>query len=79
MRPVPPAKGLEREPRPDSHPLIDLGRRELYIKRGSIKPWMLSTRRMEYCKYGTGKYGRCLYGVRPGIYGSDRYGSCSYY
>lgn len=79
MKPIPPARGLEAEPRPDSHPLVDLGTGGLHIGRSSIKPWMLTTHRLEFGKYGRSRYGRCLYGVRPGIYGHDRYDSCVYF
>ena len=74
-----PGTGIEGEPRPASAPYVDLEHRELHIARHSIQSWMLVTRRLEYGKYGTSRYGRCLYGVRVGIYGADRYGSATYF
>lgn len=78
---VPPAQGIEGEPRPASHPVVDLGVGGLYIGQGVIQPWMLPRRRLNYAKYGCcgSRYGRCIYGARAAIYGTDRYGSCSYY
>jgi len=68
-------------PRPDSKDFLDLEKREPFIPRGYIKPYMLSTPGygVEYGRYGRGRYGRCIYGARVGIYGADYYGSCVYY
>lgn len=76
---IPKETQRELEPRPKSEPFMDIDRRRLYIPPGYIKPWMLEMPPgMEYGRYGTSRYGRCLYGKRWGLYGSDRYGSCSY-
>jgi len=70
---------MKKDPRPDSEWYTDLDTRSLFIKRGTIKPWMLApSYGLPVGIYGTHKYGRCRYGVRIGIYGYDKYGSCSY-
>jgi len=81
MKLIPPARGLEAEPRPDSHPLIDLGAGGLAVGKGAIQLWQLPRRRLDYARYGCcgARFGRCIYGMRAALYGRDRYGSCSYY
>jgi len=79
--PVPPVEGIEGEPRPDSHRAIDLGTGESSIAH-SVRIWsVVGYRKLGYCGYGRpgARYSRCLYGLRPGIYGYDRYGSCCYW
>lgn len=73
-------RGVSRSPRPE--PIIhrDLDTRSFPIARGSIKGWMLSpTFGMPLGIYGTGKYGKCIYGSIVGIYGDSTYGDCVYY
>jgi hypothetical protein len=73
-------EGVNRNPRPTPRIHKDLDTRSFLYGRGSIRQWMLKpTFNMPIGIYGTGRYGKCVYGCIVGIYGDGKYGECVYY
>lgn len=74
----------ERQGRPDSKVSLDMETRRPSIPIRSITISMLGVSVTQGISagitstYGTAKYGRSKYTTRPGIYGYDIYGSCTY-
>lgn len=78
--------GRPEKPNCRNSSLYDLETLGLFIPPNYIKSSMVETAIIarndgtEQGRYGSGKYGRCLYGPAgpPGIYGYDTYGNSIY-